>query len=213
MTTLKKPRWWRGRSAVIGVPYAWLLLFFLAPFLIVAKYSVSEMGTITVQDVMTVAEGVVRLALKYSNFIFIATDGLYFRAYMNSLEYALVTTVLGLVGLLLAAVGLYGIVAYLVGQRTREIGVRMALGASHADVLRLVVLDGMRPVAIGMAIGLLLALGVTRLLMSFLLGVSPLDTVTFVAGAALLTAVALMASWLPARRAAAIDPVRALRAE
>jgi len=126
---------------------------------------------------------------------------------------ALVTTVLGLVGLLLAAVGLYGIVAYLVGQRTREIGVRMALGASHADVLRLVVLDGMRPVAIGMAIGLLLALGVTRLLMSFLLGVSPLDTVTFVAGAALLTAVALMASWLPARRAAAIDPVRALRAE
>jgi predicted permease len=126
---------------------------------------------------------------------------------------ALVTAVLGGVGLLLASVGLYGIVAYLVGQRTREIGVRMALGASHADVLRLVVLDGMRPVAIGMAIGLLLAVGVTRLLMSFLLGVSPLDTVTFVAGAALLTAVALMASYLPARRAAATDPVRALRAE
>jgi predicted permease len=126
---------------------------------------------------------------------------------------ALVTAVLGFIGLLLAAVGLYGIVAYLVGQRTREIGVRMALGASHADVLRLVVLDGMRPVAIGMAIGLVLAVGVTRLLMSFLLGVSPLDTVTFVAGAALLTAVALMASWLPARRAATTDPVRALRAE
>jgi predicted permease len=126
---------------------------------------------------------------------------------------ALVTAVLGFVGLLLAAVGLYGIVAYLVGQRTREIGVRMALGASHRDVLRLVVSDGMRPVAVGMAIGLVLAVGVTRLLMSFLLGVSPLDTVTFVAGAALLTAVALMASWLPARRAATTDPVRALRAE
>ena len=120
---------------------------------------------------------------------------------------------LGIVGLLLAAVGLYGIVAYLVGQRTREIGVRMALGASQRDVLELVVLDGMRPVAIGMGIGLVLAFGVTRLLMSFLLGVSPLDTITFVAGAGLLTAVALVASWLPARRAAATDPVRALRAE
>jgi putrescine transport system permease protein len=97
MTILKKPRWWRGRSAVIGVPFGWLLLFFLAPFLIVAKYSVSEMGTITVQDVMTVADGVVKLAVKYSNFIFIATDGLYYRAYLNSLEYAFVTTVLCLV--------------------------------------------------------------------------------------------------------------------
>jgi ABC-type antimicrobial peptide transport system permease subunit len=126
---------------------------------------------------------------------------------------ALITSVLGAVGLLLAAVGLYGIVAYLVGQRTREIGVRMALGASHRDVLRLVVVDGMRPVVIGMAIGLVLAVAVTRLLMSFLLGVSPLDTVTFVAGAALLMAVALTASWLPARRAATTDPVRALRAE
>jgi len=126
---------------------------------------------------------------------------------------ALVTAVLGLVGLLLAAVGLYGIVAYLAGQRTREIGVRMALGASHRDVLRLVVGDGMRPVVVGMVIGLLLAVAVTRLLMAFLLGVSPLDTVTFVAGAALLTAAALTASYLPARRAAATDPVRALRAE
>ena len=126
---------------------------------------------------------------------------------------ALITSVLGAVGLLLAAVGLYGIVAYLVGQRTREIGVRMALGATQRDVLRLVVTDGMRPVAVGMGVGLLLAFGVTRLLMAFLLGVSPLDAVTFVAGAALLTAVALLASWLPARRAAATDPVRALRAE
>jgi putrescine transport system permease protein len=97
MTLLKKPRWWRGRSAVIGVPYAWLLIFFLAPFLIVAKYSVSEMGTIMVEDVMTVGDGIVKLALKYSNFVFIATDGLYFRAYMNSLEYAFVTTVLCLI--------------------------------------------------------------------------------------------------------------------
>jgi predicted permease len=126
---------------------------------------------------------------------------------------ALVTAVLGFVGLLLAAVGLYGIVAYLVGQRTREIGVRMALGAGRFDVLRLVVGDGMRPVAIGMVIGLVLALGATRLLRAYLFGVSPLDTASFVAGAALLTAVALTASYLPARRAAATDPVRALREE
>jgi predicted permease len=126
---------------------------------------------------------------------------------------ALVTGVLGVVGLLLAAVGLYGIVAYLVGQRTREIGVRLALGAGRRDVLRLVVGEGMRPVAVGVAIGLLLALGATRLMMSFLLGVSPLDALTFVGGAAVLTAVALTASYLPARRAAATDPVRALGAE
>jgi predicted permease len=126
---------------------------------------------------------------------------------------ALVTAVLGLVGLLLAAVGLYGIVAYVVGQRAREIGVRMALGAGRLDVLRLVVGDGMRPVAVGMAVGLLLAVGATRLLMSFLLGVSPLDAVSFAGGAAVLTAVALAASYLPARRAAATNPVRALRAE
>jgi putrescine transport system permease protein len=94
MNPFNKPRWWRGRSVVIGVPYAWLLLFFLAPFLIVAKYSVSEMGTITVQDVLSVADGVVKLAIKYTNFVFIATDSLYFRAYLNSLEYALITTVL-----------------------------------------------------------------------------------------------------------------------
>jgi predicted permease len=126
---------------------------------------------------------------------------------------AAVTAVLGFVGLLLAAVGLYGIVAYLGGQRTREIGVRVALGADRGDVLRLVVGEGMRPVAVGMAIGLVLALGATRLLMSFLFGVSPLDAFTFVGVAAILTAVALTASYLPARRAAATDPVRALRAE
>jgi putrescine transport system permease protein len=87
------PRWWRGRSVVIGVPYAWLLLFFLAPFLIVAKYSVSEMGDVHVQDVMTVTDGVVRLALKFSNYVFIATDGLYFHAYLASIKYAFCTTV------------------------------------------------------------------------------------------------------------------------
>ncbi len=91
-----KSRWnfarLRGRTAVIGVPYVWLLLFFLAPFLIVAKYSVSEMGAITVQDVTSIADGAVKLSVKYANFVFIATDRLYFLAYLASIKYAFVTT-------------------------------------------------------------------------------------------------------------------------
>ena len=86
------PRWWRGRSAVIGIPYAWLLLFFLAPFLIVAKYSVSEMGDIHVQDIVSVTDGVVKFSVKYANYVFIASDSLYLHAYVASLKYALCTT-------------------------------------------------------------------------------------------------------------------------
>ena len=94
MSLLKKPGWWRGRTAVIGIPYAWLLLFFLAPFLIVAKYSVSEMGDINVEDVMTVADGSVKFVLKYANFVSLGQDGLYFWAYVTSLKYAACTTLL-----------------------------------------------------------------------------------------------------------------------
>ncbi len=89
-----KPGWWRGRTAVIGVPYLWLLLFFLAPFLIVAKYSVSEMGDIRVEDIVKLGDGVVTLALKYTNYVTVVTDNLYFHAYMASLKYALCTTVM-----------------------------------------------------------------------------------------------------------------------
>jgi len=84
--------WWRGRGLVIGVPYAWLLLFFLAPFLIVAKYSVSEMGEIRVEDLVTYVNGAVKLAVKFSNYVLVVTDGLYFNAYVASLKYALCTT-------------------------------------------------------------------------------------------------------------------------
>lgn len=91
-TAMKAPRWWRGRTAVIGIPYIWLLLFFLAPFLIVLKYSVSEMGAVSVQDVMSVTDGVVKLTLKFSNYVFITTDTLYFTAYKSSVEYAAITT-------------------------------------------------------------------------------------------------------------------------
>ena len=91
-TSLKAPRWWRGRTAVIGIPYVWLLLFFLAPFLIVLKYSVAEMGAVSVQDVVTVTDGIVKLAIKYSNYVFITSDDLYFTAYKSSVKYAAITT-------------------------------------------------------------------------------------------------------------------------
>ncbi len=91
-TSLNAPRWWRGRTAVIGIPYVWLLLFFLAPFLIVLKYSVAEMGAVSVQDVVTVTDGIVKLAIKYSNYVFITSDDLYFTAYKSSVKYAAITT-------------------------------------------------------------------------------------------------------------------------
>jgi putative ABC transport system permease protein len=115
--------------------------------------------------------------------------------------------------LVLAAVGLYGVVAYSVTRRTREIGIRIALGARTGDVLRLIVIQGMRLVLAGALIGLAGALVLTRLLRSLLFGVSSADPLTFAIIPVLLAAVALLACWLPARRAAKIDPVEALRFE
>lgn len=83
----------RGRTAVISIPYAWLLLFFFAPFLIVLKYSISEMGLVTVRDVLTLSDGAIKLVAKYANYVFIATDGWYFKAYVSSLKYAAITTI------------------------------------------------------------------------------------------------------------------------
>jgi putrescine transport system permease protein len=88
-----RPSWWRGRTAVIGVPYFWLLLFFLAPFLIVANYSISEMGVIRVENITSLAEGAVKLTLKYSNYVRLTDDSLYWHSYMASLKYAFFTTV------------------------------------------------------------------------------------------------------------------------
>jgi ABC-type antimicrobial peptide transport system permease subunit len=122
-----------------------------------------------------------------------------------------VTAVLGLVGLLLAAVGLYGVLSFSTAQRSGEIGVRLALGALSRDVLRLVIGEGMRLVGIGMAVGLGLALLATQALRPFLFGISPLDPATFAIIGVILAAVALLASYLPARRAAAADPASSLR--
>ncbi len=126
---------------------------------------------------------------------------------------ALVTGLLGLVGLLLAAVGLYGVIAYSMNQRGREIGVRMALGATAGNVVQMVLKESARFVAIGLSIGIALALAATWLMKPFLFGVSATDAATYLAVSAVLTAVALLASYLPARRAAAADPMEVLRTE
>jgi ABC-type antimicrobial peptide transport system permease subunit len=117
------------------------------------------------------------------------------------------------IALVLSAAGLYGVISYLVAQRTREIGVRIALGAQTRDVIVLVMGQGARLTAAGIALGLLGAFAFTRVLESLLYGVSARDPLTFAGIAALLAAVALLATWLPARRAARVDPMTAIRNE
>jgi putative ABC transport system permease protein len=115
--------------------------------------------------------------------------------------------------LLLAGVGIYGMVSYSVSQRIREMGIRIAIGAEHGDLLRLVLGHGARVALLGIGIGIAAALGLTRLMTSLLFGVSATDPLTFVGVAGLLTLVALAASLLPARRAMRVDPMVALRHE
>jgi predicted permease len=115
--------------------------------------------------------------------------------------------------LILSSIGIYGVVSYLVGQKTREIGIRIALGAQRSDVLRLVLGDGAKMVAVGLAVGLAAAFGLTRLMANMLFGVSTIDPLTFACVAAVLSSVALAACYIPARRAMRVDPMVALRYE
>jgi ABC-type antimicrobial peptide transport system permease subunit len=119
----------------------------------------------------------------------------------------------GFVGLALGALGIYGVLAYLVNQRTREIGVRIALGARTTSVLGMVVGRGLRLAAIGVVIGLAASLALTRVMSGVLYGVTPTDPLTFGGVALTLLAVAALASAIPAFRAARVDPLTALRAE
>jgi len=126
---------------------------------------------------------------------------------------AIVTGALGAGGLLLACAGLYGVMAFAVSLRTREIGVRMALGAQSGDVLRMVIADGLRLAGLGVMIGLIGAVAATRVASAYLLGANPLDVPAFAAVTLLLIAVSCVASYIPARRAASTDPLNTLRTD
>jgi putative ABC transport system permease protein len=126
---------------------------------------------------------------------------------------ALITSLFGGMGVLLASIGLYGMIAYHVSLRTQEIGVRMALGARPADIIRDVLVRGGRLALIGIVIGVVLARGLAQLLRTLLVDVSPFDPLTYAAVALLLVTICLVASFVPARRATVVDPLVALRAE
>ena len=126
---------------------------------------------------------------------------------------AILVALFALIALLLAAAGIFGVLSYSVAQRTQEIGIRLALGAQRGDVLRLVVRQGMQLVAMGVALGFVGVFAFTRLLQSLLFGIGATDVPTMLGVALLLGGIAFLACLLPARRAARVDPIQALRTE
>ncbi len=144
----------------------------------------------------------------------IQTMGDIYNAWMARTSFTLVMlAIAGSMALALGILGIYGVISYSVAQRTREIGVRMALGAQKRELKWMFVRSAMVLTAIGVGIGLTAAAGLSQLMKSLLFGISPLDPVTYAAVPVVLAAAAALASYLPARRAASIDPVEALRAE
>ena len=168
-------------------------------------------------DLATVTDAIRRTITQMSNQQIIYNPGTMESAISDSLaerRFAMMLlAAFAVLALLLASIGIYGVIAYVVGQRTQEIGIRMALGAHRLDVLRLMLWEGMRLALIGVAIGIAAGLALTRLMSKMLYGVSAADPLTFSGVAMVLLLVALAACYLPARRAAAIDPMQALRSE
>ena len=121
------------------------------------------------------------------------------------------TSAFALIAMLLAAIGIYGVVSYTVSRRSQEIGIRMALGAQAGDALRLILKQGMIPVFIGIAFGFVASLVATRAMANLLYGVSPADPFTYICLSGALALVAALAGYIPARRATRVDPIRALR--
>ena len=166
----------------------------------------------------TRATGTVLAALKATDpyvpaYRVLSMDASIERSYFQQALYSKMFTAFAAIALVLAAVGVYGVIAYSVSQRTREIGVRVALGAQRANVLRLILGQGALLTAAGVGIGLAGALGVTRFLRAMLYGVSPFDPVSFVAVTVVLATIGCLASYIPAIRAARVDPIDALRQE
>jgi ABC-type antimicrobial peptide transport system permease subunit len=126
---------------------------------------------------------------------------------------AVFAAVIGMIGLILGVVGVYGVVSFTASQRTREIGIRLALGANSSDILRLVWKQGVRLVIVGIVVGMIAAWSLTRAMAHMLAGVSPGDPVTYITVTVLMSAVGLLACWIPARRAMRVDPMEALRYE
>lgn len=126
---------------------------------------------------------------------------------------ATLAAILGLLGLVLTLVGLYGLTSYTVSQRTQEIGIRMALGAQRRDILRLVGRQGFLVIGAGLTAGLLAALSIGQLVGDFLVGIPPTDPITFVVVSTLLAMIVMLATFIPVRRASRVDPMLALRHE
>jgi ABC-type antimicrobial peptide transport system permease subunit len=184
-------------SLILSTPWAWLIRTRVAP------QSLSS----AIQSELRQASGGLPVARIRT------MDEILSQATARETFVMLVLTVFGFSALLLAAVGVYGLMAYSVAQRVPEIAVRLALGAESRWIRNMVVIQGLRPVAVGVVCGIVAAFGLTRLLSSILFRVQPRDPLVFLVAPAVLVGAALVAVWLPAIRATRIDPIHSLRCE
>jgi len=133
--------------------------------------------------------------------------------FLGAVFAAAVEILVGLFGLLLAAMGIYGTVSYIAVLRTREVGIRMAIGAQKRDILGLMIRESIQPVLAGLAVGMVLAVGASRLLRGVLYGLNTVDPISFLGTSLLFLTIAMLATWPPSRRAMRVDPMVALRYE